>query len=201
MNAAEGLFHKYGVRSVTMADIARDLGMSKKTLYVHVENKRDLVQQIVQRHIQEDKKECYSIVESSENALEALLKINVYAQTDMNDMNPSLLFDLKKYHRPVWELLDNFHRKEMLQMVINNLQEGVDEGLYRTDFNIELIARIHVSLMLILSDVDFFPLDQFPLSVRHGEFTKYHINAIVSDKGRRLLQELGDHIDPMNDIH
>lgn len=201
LEAAEGLFLKYGVRSVTMADIARDLGMSKKTLYVHVENKRDLVQQILQRHIQEDKKQCISIVESAENALEALLKMSVYAQKHMNDMNPSLLFDLKKYHRPVWELLDNFHRKEMLQMVINNLQEGVEEGLYRADLNVPLIARIHVSLMLILSDVDFFPIEQFPLSVRHGEFTKYHINAIVSDKGRALLQELGNHIDPSNDIH
>lgn len=201
LEAAEGLFLKYGVRSVTMADIARDLGMSKKTLYVHVENKRDLVQQILQKHIQEDKRQCLSIVESAENALEALLKMSVYAQKHMNDINPSLLFDLKKYHRPVWELLDNFHRKEMLQMVINNLQEGVEEGLYRADLNVELIARIHVSLMLILSDVDFFPMEQFPLSVRHGEFTKYHIHAIVSDKGRALLQELGDHIDPSKDIH
>lgn len=201
LEAAEGLFLKYGVRSVTMADIARDLGMSKKTLYVHVENKRDLVQQILQKHIQEDKRQCLSIVKSAENALEALLKMSVYAQKHMNDINPSLLFDLKKYHRPVWELLDNFHRKEMLQMVINNLQEGVEEGLYRADLNVELIARIHVSLMLILSDVDFFPMEQFPLSVRHAEFTKYHIHAIVSDKGRVLLQELGDHIDPSKDIH
>ena len=201
LEASEALFHKYGVRSVTMADIARDLGMSKKTLYVHVENKRDLVRQILQRHIQEDKRACVAIVDSAENALEAILKMSVYAQKHMNDMNPSLLFDLKKYHRPVWELLDNFHRKEMLQMVINNLQEGVQEGLYRADLNVELIARIHVSLMLILSDVDFFPAYQFPPSIRHGEFTKYHINAIVSDKGRTLLQELGDHIDPTNDIH
>ena len=80
LEASEGLFRKYGVRSVTMADIARDLGMSKKTLYVHVENKRDLVQQIVQRHVQEDKKECLAIVNDAKNALEALLKMSVYAQ-------------------------------------------------------------------------------------------------------------------------
>lgn len=201
LETSEGLFHKYGVRSVTMADIARDLGMSKKTLYVHVENKRDLVQQIVQRHVQEDKKACLAIVDGAENALEALLKMSVYAQRQMNDMNPSLLFDLKKYHRPVWELLDNFHKKEMLEMVVKNLRKGVEEGVYRADLNVELVARIHISLMLILTDMDLFPTAQFSPSVLHSEFAKYHINAIVSDKGRALLQKLGNNIDPTNDIH
>lgn len=201
LEASETLFRKYGVRSVTMTDIAQTLGMSKKTLYVHVENKRDLVQQILVQHIQEDKKACTSIIENAENALEALLRMSVYAQKHMNDMNPSLLFDLKKYHRPVWEMLDSFHRKDMLDMVVTNLKEGVAEGLYRADLNVELTARIHVSLMIILTDVEFFPVDQFSPSMRHSEFTKYHINAIVSEKGRALLQELGTYLDPSNKIH
>lgn len=195
------LFRKYGIRSVTMADIARHLGISKKTLYIHIENKRDLVQKILHYHIEDDKKECILIIDSASNALEALLKMSVHAQQRMNDINPSLLFDLKKYHRPVWEMLDHFHRKEMLDMVVENLREGIKEGLYRADLNLELTARIHVSLMLILVDEEFFPIDRFPPSMRHSEFTKYHINAIVSEKGRALLQELGDHLDPSNQIH
>ncbi len=201
LEAAETLFYKYGIRSVTMADIARDLGMSKKTLYVHVENKRDLVEQIMQRHIQEDRRECLQIMNSANNAIEALLRISMYAQKHMNDINPSLLFDLKKYHRPVWESLNVFQRKDVLGIVESNLKKGVEEGLYRAELHVELTARIHVSLMLMLTDLDFYPIERFPSSILHSEMTKYHINAIVSEKGRVLLQELGDDLDPEKQIH
>ncbi len=184
-----------------MTDIARDLGMSKKTLYVYVENKQDLVEQIVRRHIQEDKATCFKIIDASENALEALLKMSLYAQKHMNDINPSLLYDLKKYHRPVWELLDNFQRREVLEMIEDNLKKGVEQGLFRADINVPVTARIHVSIMLILTDTDFFPIDKFSPSLLHSELNKYHINAVVSEKGGALLQELGDHLDPSKEVH
>lgn len=202
LDASEILFRKYGIRSVTMADIARDLGMSKKTLYVHIENKHDLVYKMMKRHISEKQDMCFKIQENADNALDELLKVSLYVQKQIKETNPSLLFDLQKYHRPVWELMDDFHRKDILQMIEDNLRRGVKEGFYRDNLQVKLISRLYVGgLMPMVSDTELFPIHQFPTHILHKEFMRYHIHGIVSDKGRKLLKEMLDNIDPQGEIH
>ncbi|BDS14795.1 TetR/AcrR family transcriptional regulator [Aureispira anguillae] len=201
LDASEILFRKYGIRSVTMADIARDLGMSKKTLYLYIENKHDLVSKVMKRHIIQDQDMCCRIQKESENALDELLKVSLYVQQQVKEINPSLIFDLQKYHRPIWEMMDNFHRKDIVHMVENNLRGGVEEGVYRDNLNVELVSRLYVSLMLTLSDNELFPVTQFPTHVLHKEFIRYHICGIVSDKGRIQLREMLDSLDPTGEIY
>lgn len=201
LNASDNLFRKYGIRSVTMMDIARNLGMSKKTLYVHIENKHDLVHKIMRRHISENQEMCLRIQGAAENALDELLKVSLYVQQQMKSINSALLFDLQKYHRSAWEMLDEFHRKDIVLMTQDNLKRGVKEGLYRKDLNAALISRIYVGLMPIMSDVELFPTDKFPTHVLHKEFIKYHIYGIVSDQGEKLLNVMLESLDPEGDIH
>jgi len=201
LEASDILFRKYGIRSVTMTDIARQLGISKKTLYLHIENKRDLVTKMMQRYIAQEQKMCLQIKEDAENALDELIKISLYVQIQVKDINPSLLFDLQKYHRPVWELLDQYHKKDIAFLVESNLRRGVTEGLYRQDLFVELIAKIYVGLTPILSDLDLFPADKFPTHILHKEFVKYHISGIVSEKGKKLLTSMLENLDPEREIH
>lgn len=189
LDASEALFRKYGIRSVTMLDIAKSLGMSKKTLYVYIKNKQDLVHQLIKRFLVEDEAFCRQAIEQASNALEALLQMSLYAQQQINKVNPSLLHDLQKYHRPTWDIFVNFHDKVMLELMENNLRRGVAEGWYREDLNVPLIARFHVNLMRLTTDAELFPLKQFTtLEILHT-FMRYHLYAIVSDKGRAQAQE------------
>ena len=201
LDTSHDLFRKYGIRSVTMNDIAQSLGMSKKTLYVHIENKRDLVSKMMQRYIQEDQKMCLEIQKGAVNALDELIKVSIYVQGQVKDINPALIFDLQKYHRPVWEMLDKFHRNDIAKMVEDNLRRGVSEGLYRKDLFVELISKLYVGLMPIVSDLDLFPTDKFPTHVLHKEFVKYHICGIVSESGKSLLSNLLNSLDPGHEIH
>lgn len=187
LDASGSLFDKYGIRSVTMSDIAKELGMSKKTLYVHIKNKHDLVHRLMQRELVQDQWVISQILEEASNALDAMLRVGIYAQQQINKMNPSLLYDLKKYHRPSWEMFDDFHRNSVLEMIEHNLRQGVEEGWYRSDLNVSLVARVHISLMPLLSDPDFFPPEQFPTSDIHCDFMQYHLYAIVSEKGRSYI--------------
>lgn len=201
LDASESLFRRYGIRSVTMTDIAKELGMSKKTLYIHIENKHDLVAKVMKRFILKDKEMCFLIQSKAENALDELLKVSLYTQQQVDDINPSILFDLQKYHRPVWQMLDNFNRKDILEMVENNLKKGVEEGLYRKNLDVSLISRLHISLMPILSNEDLFPANIFPTHQLHREFMRYHIHGIVSEKGRKLLKTMLDSLDPKGEIY
>jgi AcrR family transcriptional regulator len=201
LDASESLFKKYGIRSVTMTDIAKELGMSKKTLYVHIVNKQDLVSKVMKRHIVKEKETCLLIGREAKNALDELLKLSLYKQQEVDEMNPSILFDLHKYHRSVWEMLDDFNHKEVLGIVENNLNKGVKEGLYRANLAVSLISRLQISWMPILSNEDLFPANDFPTPQLHREFMRYHIHGIVSDKGRKLLKTMLDSLDPKGEIY
>ena len=190
LDASDALFRKYGIRSVTMSDIAKSLGISKKTLYVHIKNKQDLVHRLVERFLIEDKEFCKAAMEQAPNALEGLLQMSLYAQQQLNRVNPSLLFDLQKYHRPTWEIFANFHDKFMLDLMEANLHQGVAEGWYRADLNVPLIARLHISLITLPAEGNLFPINEFPPSEVLRTFVQYHIYAIVSEKGRGQLANL-----------
>ena len=190
LEASNTLFRKYGIRSVTMADIAQELGVSKKTLYRYIENKHDLVTKIMQSYLTEEREMCNQMANEAKNALDELLKISVYVQHQIKDINPALIYDLQKYHRPVWEMMDGFHKNYILSMAEDNLRRGVEEGLYRKDLHIQLVAKVYVSLILVISDSDNFPLNTYPTHTVHKEFIKYHIHGIISEQGKQILKEL-----------
>jgi len=200
LETAEVMFRKYGIRSVTMSDIARKLGVSKKTLYRHIENKHDLVSKIMERYIEQERSMCMQIAKEATNALEELVKVSIYVQHQVQDINPSLIYDLQKYHRPIWELIDNFHQDFIVVMAESNLERGVKEGLYRKDLHIKLIAKLYVSLIPVISDDERFPLKVYPTHVVHKEFIKYHINGIVSEKGRSMLVQILEEQDIKREI-
>ncbi len=187
LEAAELLFRKYGIRSVTMSDIASQLGMSKKTVYQYIENKNDLVEKMVGNYIDSEKKMCTQAAQSSEDALQEMFSISIQVQRNIENMNPSLLFDLKKYHFSIWQQFEAYRKDFVLSLMKNNLIRGKSEGIYREDMDPEIISRIHIGSMHIFSDDVILPPDQFPRPTVHKEFVFYHLHGIVSEKGRDLM--------------
>jgi AcrR family transcriptional regulator len=188
LDAAEVLFRKYGVRSVTMSDIAGQIGISKKTLYQHIENKHDLIEKIMGKYINEEIDMCCNIAETAADALDEMLKISLQVQRNIENMNPSLLFDLRKYHFPIWQHFEN-HRKEfILALIENNLERGKKEGIYRAELNSGIVGRIQIGTIEIFADDELLPPDAFPRPLVHREFVLYHLHGIVSDLGRSLLE-------------
>ncbi|MCH2043954.1 MAG: TetR/AcrR family transcriptional regulator [Saprospiraceae bacterium] len=187
LDAAESLFRKYGFRSVTMSEIARDLGMSKKTLYVHIQNKQDLIHKIITRYIMEEKSSLAKLTSKAESALDEMIMINLHVQESIRDINPSLVFDLKKYHRPVWEKIEEFHQEYALGAIRENLKRGIKEGIYRKEININILSRIYIGCMPVFSDEILFPVRLYPPAEVHKEFMNYHLNGILSKKGQELL--------------
>jgi TetR/AcrR family transcriptional regulator, cholesterol catabolism regulator len=95
---AEELFMKYGIRSVSMDDIANALGMSKKTIYHYFVDKDELVEAVVEADINDMQSDCASVFEDSRNAVdEVFLSIDRVLEQFRN-MNPMLIYDLEKFH-------------------------------------------------------------------------------------------------------
>jgi AcrR family transcriptional regulator len=198
LDTAEGMFRKYGIRSVTMSDLARQLGMSKKTLYVHLENKRDLISKIMASHIDREQQMILKCKAESENALDEMMRISLQVQETIKSINPSILFDLRKYHYPIWEQFEVFRKDFIYNIMRENMERGKEEGIYRADLNSDVISRIYISTVELFADDELFPADSFPRSDLHLQMVMYHLHGIISENGQALLSEffknINDHI-------
>lgn len=172
-----------------MSDIARALGMSKKTLYVHVENKADLIKKSVERVLEQERDAIEQLHATSRDAIDEILKIGMFMQQQMRKMTPSMLYDLRKYHRQAGDLVHAHIQDYAKQNVLENLLRGQREGLYRKDFTPELIAEIYVSKFDMLSSNPSRYLSGMFMPDFNRELLSYHIHGVASEKGLRQLQK------------
>ncbi|MEM8907001.1 MAG: TetR/AcrR family transcriptional regulator [Bacteroidota bacterium] len=189
LNKVAELFMRYGIKSVSMDDISRTLGISKKTLYQYVDNKADLLQQTFQQHIDEDIQTMERIVAESTDAIDELLNIAKYVTQSLRELSPNTLYDLQKYYQEVWQMIEGLHQKHIYSLILVNLERGIRESLYRDDLTPDIIARIYMGCNSIMVDEAIFPLRKYSMEQLYLEYMRYHIYGIASKKGLRLLEK------------
>lgn len=192
---AEDLFMRYGLKSVTMDDIARKLGMSKKTLYQYVENKQDLIAKTIVASIEEEKIMMAAARATSEDSIEEMLKIARFAIQQLRKLSPTLVYDLQKYYRNIWQLVHKLHREHGQQIIKENIERGKAQGIYRSDVNADILAKMYVMGTFAVVDEELFPLKNYNKEKLFIEFIKYHIHGIASEKGLELYKK---HIDKVS---
>lgn len=194
--AAERRFNRHGFKSVTMDDIARELGRSKKTLYQVVANKQELIDLVLDHDMARDDALVQQARDESADAVDEMLRIARYFTAQMRETSPAAIYDLQKYYRPCWERLDAHHNGKMIEHVRANLRRGQAEGLYRDDLHRELIAHLFVAAPQAFMDGERFPLEQHEWETILGQFIRYHLSGIVNARGRALLDDYLDNDDP-----
>lgn len=182
------LFLRYGIKSITMDDVARELGISKKTLYQFVENKNDLVMKVMEEHIAEEKSECLQLAGKSANALEELFDVMEANTQQMQQMKSNIVYDLQKYHREVWEKMQEFIQGFMYGLMRTNLERGMREGIYRSDLDADIVAKFHIGHSLLLFDETLFPQHTYKKEILFKEYLTHYLYGIVSDRGLQVLK-------------
>jgi AcrR family transcriptional regulator len=189
LNGAEGLFLKYGFKSITMDDIARELGISKKTLYQFFEDKTSLVDQTVVRHICAEERECLKICQEIENPVEFMLMITDTFSDLKKQINQSILFDLKKYFKTTWEKLNHFRIEFIYNQVLENISDGKLKGYYHQDLDDALTAKFYIHLVDFMMNPDYYLSDNFDFKTVHSEMMRYHLRSICTEKGMEILKQ------------
>lgn len=180
---------RYGIRSVTMDDIAREMGMSKKTLYQYVDNKTDLIEQIFQQHAEEEKKVIERIRHDSADAIDEILRIARYVVAQMREMAPTTVYDLQKYYRNTWKQMDALHQRHVYTVIKDNLERGIRQGVYRSNLNPDIVAKLYVGKTSLVADEEMFPAREYNIQNLYWEYINYHIRGIASAEGQRLLEK------------
>lgn len=189
LKGAEELFTRYGVRSISMDDIARHLAVSKKTLYQHFADKEDIVTMTCKAHLERNNKEFDKARDSASNAIEELANLSVCLKKNMENLNPSLLFDLQKYHPKAWSVWLDHKNKTIRESVERNVKQGISEGYYRPEVNAAVIAAMRLELVQLAFDEDVFPKEKFRLTEVQMELFDHFVYGLVTEKGRKLYQK------------
>jgi TetR/AcrR family transcriptional regulator, cholesterol catabolism regulator len=196
VKGAEELFTKYGVRSISMDDIARHLSVSKKTLYQHFADKEDIVTTACKFHLERDVAEFEAIQHSAKNAIDELAQLSVCLKRNLEEMNPSLLYDLQKYHPRAWTEWLNHKNKFIRESVERNLKQGIAEGNFRPDINTLILATVRLELVQLAFNDEIFPREQFKLPEVQMQLFDHFVFGLVTEKGRKLYlkyKEINNH--------
>lgn len=184
------LYLKYGIKSVTMDDVARELCVSKKTLYEHFTDKEDLVKKFIKFNIERIEQNFVTSTAKELNAIDTLIEISRMITNFLGEFNPSISYDLQKYYPGIWKMIIDYKKECVFVNVKENLVKGVKEGLYREDLIPDIIAKIYVSRIEASMDFNFKESTKITPSVLYVELLKYHVRGIASTKGINYFDKI-----------
>jgi AcrR family transcriptional regulator len=179
---ASVLFFRNGVKSMTMSDIANELGISKRTLYEVFQDKEELLEECINAHTRNIDRKMEELIQCSENVVDALMQIYSKHLHQAHEVNKSVLHDLKKYYAPIYKKIESNQRKRNC-IFIPLMEKGIKQGLIREDTNFEVVLWLVEAQFKALVDNESYPANKYS--------DKEFINTIILNFIRGIATPLG----------
>lgn len=183
------LFMRYGIRSVSMDEIAGQLGISKKTIYQYYADKDELVDAVVGLEVGDMQRDCTRCGELARDAVHEIFLTLQQIIEQFRTLNPVVLYDLEKFHHSAFRKFMKYKNEFLLGVISNNLERGIREGLYRPDINVDIIARFRLESMMIGFNIDLFPPRKYNLVDVTSEIIEHYVYGLVTAKGHRMIEK------------
>jgi AcrR family transcriptional regulator len=184
---AQELFFRYGLKNVTMDDIATHLGMSKKTIYQYYSDKDALVDAVVQKEIDNDVIECAGHRQKCENAVHEVFLALDMMQEMMSTMNPVIIFEMQKYYPSAFRKMNDHKNKFLYKVIRENIELGIKEEMYRSDINPDILAKFRIESIFIAFNPDLFPSNKYSLFQIETHLMEHFLCGICTTKGLKQL--------------
>ncbi|HYE54784.1 MAG TPA: TetR/AcrR family transcriptional regulator [Chitinophagaceae bacterium] len=184
---AQELIMKYGIRTVSMDDIANAVGISKKTIYQYYADKDELVDAIVESMLSENQGACLACHSNAPDAVMEVLRAKQMIREMFRDMNPTVLYDMQKYHPKAFNRFLKHKNDFLYSLIKENLEKGIAQELYRPDINVEIITRFRVESMMMPFSPDFFSKQKHSLIDVEEQLLEHFLFGIVTLKGHKLI--------------
>lgn len=192
LTVAADSFRQYGFKTITMDDIARRAGISKKTLYQHFTSKPDVVlatmiwyQEHIHNHVA-------SIIADSENAVESMVRINAVLGQMFRQINPMAMLEMQRFFP---EAYAQFRNKQLIKDVStmrDNILRGMEEGLYRQGMDADLLARYRLESCLILFQPNSLVSEAHHPHLSSMVIMENFLYGLMTPKGEKLYQKYSE---------
>jgi AcrR family transcriptional regulator len=193
---ADDLFRRYGIRSVTMDEIASQIGVSKKTIYHSFSDKNELVDEVVADILKYNIDCCKTYRLNSQNAIHEVYQAMEMLQIMFDNMNPVILYDIERNHPATYKKFKEYKYKFLFELVKENIERGKSEELYRPEVDTNVVAKIRLETMMMPFNEEIFPKNKFSLAALQQQLIEYFLFGIASMKGyRQILKYQKDKFD------
>jgi TetR/AcrR family transcriptional regulator, cholesterol catabolism regulator len=189
VKGAEELFFKYGIRSVTMDDIAKHLGMSKKTIYQYFKEKDEIIHKLMLARLKKDECTFSECVNNASNIVDEVFSMMKNIHEIFSTINPQLFYELQKYYPQTWKLFKDFKEEFILKMVEKSLEKGIKEGHVRPDINVKILSRLRMEQIEMAMDPASFPPDKFKILDVQLTLVEHFLYGICTLKGHKLINK------------
>ncbi len=184
---AHDLVMQYGIRSVSMDDIAGALGISKKTIYQYFADKDELVEAVIKYKIDENQQCCIKDKSTAKDAVhEVFLAIEMMQEMFAN-MNPSIIHDLEKFHLKAYAIFHEHKYNFLYKVLKENIERGIAEGMYRTDIDADIIVKARLESMMMAFNQQVFPKAKYSLVEVETRLTEHFLFGLASQKGHKII--------------
>jgi len=185
---ANDLFLNLGFKSLTMDDIANEMGISKKTIYKYFKNKEILVDNCVTYLHENISLTICEITNQGYNAIEENFVIKNMFKDVFEKSNTSPMYQLQKYYPNIFKKLMANEFKMFEECVGTNIKKGIEEGLYRKDIEAFVILKFYFILVFGIHDDTVFKYENYKVNELEIKALEYHTRAIATAKGITILE-------------
>lgn len=189
LNKSRQLFYTYGIKNITMDDISKNLGISKKTIYKYYKDKNAIVRSVVEELLSDSAISMNEITNKSEDVIE-----EVYTQ--MHNMGKqvqliklSFFLELEKSYPDLMESIVKYKTEVITEKIKSNLRRGIESGIYRSELDLEEVALIRLGLI-----EDSFTNNIFLSAGWHTKdilitLTNFYLHSITNQQGKELINK------------
>ncbi len=189
ISVADRYFRRYGLKSVSMDDLAREMGISKKTLYQHVSSKEELIREMMLFQTEHEIAMGEANFKASENAVVEFIQLSNFAIEQLKEISPTTMYDMQKYYRPIWEETIQANMAEHQKGVMRNIERGQAEGLFRSEADAAFLAHLFTYSILGLCEGNVLPFDDKTVGKYLHQLAIYHLHGLVSPAGAEVLND------------
>ncbi|HUS00810.1 MAG TPA: TetR/AcrR family transcriptional regulator [Chitinophagaceae bacterium] len=184
---ADELFRSYGIKTITMDEIASRLGVSKKTIYQSFADKDELVDEVVGDLLTYNQTCCNKDRAKATDAIHEVFLAMEMVQQMLQNMNPVILYDIERNHPLTFQKFLQHKNKFLLQVIKENIERGKKEELYRENVNTEVIAKIRLETMFLPFNPEIFPKSKFNLVDLEQQLIEHFLFGVATMKGHKLI--------------
>lgn len=189
LKGAEELFFQYGIKSITMDDIAKHLTISKKTIYQYFSDKDEVVHTLMKASLDKDIHDFTCIHNECKNIIDEIFAIMKHMGEIFGKINPIIFYDLQKYHPKSWKLFLDFKSDFILKMVESAVIKGINDGHVRKDINPKILAILRMEEIEMGFNPAVFPHDKFKMLEVQLAMTEHFLYGICTLKGHKLINK------------
>jgi TetR/AcrR family transcriptional regulator, cholesterol catabolism regulator len=171
-----------------MEDLARSVGISKKTIYQEFEDKKDLVNEVFGKILNEDRQKMVAILEGEDRVIDHLVRMSQLIKERLSSVNPMVLMEIQKYFPEAWKIFEEFKTNCIQEDLIKVLERGKELGYFRPEIDSRIMAKVRINQITSMFDPNNFTNPDFNLVEEQMALMDHFLHGIFTEKGRKSFQ-------------